>query len=149
VINGLAFLHQQYQKPLNEFRELDRYFTRQLSSLPANQVDSRETASLGKKLFKGKELKEERDAFLENQGRRDALVEARATVSAAYESAQKQMADLSLDVNQYLAQLQHIVESNEASTAGVDEFFEKSKDILKIHDKIMSIEPPKVQSVQP
>jgi uncharacterized protein YukE len=149
VINGLAFLHQQYQKPLNEFRELDRYFTRQLSSLPANQVDPRETASLGKKLFKGKELKEERDAFLENQGRRDALVEARATVSAAYESAQKQMADLSLDVNQYLAQLQHIVESNEASTAGVDEFFEKSKDILKIHDKIMSIEPPKVQSVQP
>jgi hypothetical protein len=52
-------------------------------------------------------------------------------------------------VNQDLAQLQHIVESNEASTAGVDEFFEKSKDILKIHDKIMSIEPPKVQSVQP
>ncbi len=63
MINGLAFLHQQYQKPLNEFRELDRYFTRQLSALPANQVDPRETASLGKKLFKGKELKEERDAF--------------------------------------------------------------------------------------
>jgi len=34
VINGLAFLHQQYGKPLNEFRELDRYFTRQLSALP-------------------------------------------------------------------------------------------------------------------
>jgi len=149
VVNGLAFLHQQYQKPLNEFRELDRYFTRQLSALPANQVDPRETASLGKKLFKGKELKEERDAFLENQGRRDALVEARGTVSAAYASAQRQMADISLDVNQYLAQLQHIVDSNKAAGAEIDEFFEKSKEILKIHDKIMSIEPPKTQTVQP
>lgn len=149
VVNGLAFLHQQYQKPLNEFRELDRYFTRQLSALPANQVDPRETASLGKKLFKGKELKEERDAFLENQGRRDALVEARGTVSAAYASAQRQMADISLDVNQYLAQLQHIVDSNKAAGAEIDEFFEKSKEILKIHDKIMSIEPPKAQTVQP
>ena len=74
---------------------------------------------------------------------------ARATVSAAYTSAQKQMADISLDVNQYLAQLQHLVESNEAAGAEVDEFFEKSKEILKIHDKIMSIEPPKVQNVQP
>lgn len=149
VVNGLAFLHQQYQKPLNEFRELDRYFTRQLSALPADQVDPRETASLGKKLFKGKELKEERDAFLENQGRRDALVEARGTVSAAYASAQRQMADISLDVNQYLAQLQHIVDSNKAAGAEIDEFFEKSKEILKIHDKIMSIEPPKAQTVQP
>lgn len=149
VVNGLAFLHQQYQKPLNEFRELDRYFTRQLSALPADQVDPRETASLGKKLFKGKELKEERDAFLENQGRRDALVEARGTVSAAYASAQKQMADISLDVNQCLAQLQHIVDSNKAAGAEVDDFFEKSKEILKIHDKIMSIEPPKAQTVQP
>lgn len=142
VINGLAFLHQQYQKPLNEFRELDRYFARQLSSLPDGQVDPRETASFGRKLFKGKELKEERDAYLENQGRRDALLKAQTTVAAAYASAQRQMADISLDVNQYLAQLQHVVESNKASAAEVDAFFEKSKQILKIHDKIMNIETP-------
>lgn len=149
VVNGLAFLHQQYQKPLNEFRELDRYFSRQLSAIPANQVDPKETASLGKKIFKSKELKEERDTFLANQGRRDALVEARSTVSSAYANAQKQMADISLDINQYLAQLQHIIESNEAAGAEVDHFFEKSKEILKIHDKIMSIEPSKVPNVQP
>ncbi|HQZ27514.1 MAG TPA: hypothetical protein PK648_05150, partial [Verrucomicrobiales bacterium] len=43
VINGLAFLHQQYSKPLNEFRELDRYFATQLSAIPANAVDPVET----------------------------------------------------------------------------------------------------------
>jgi uncharacterized protein YukE len=142
VINGLAFLHQQYGKPLNEFRELDRYFSRQIASLPANEVDPKETASPLKKIFKSKEFKEERDTFLENQGRRDALVEARSTVSAAYASAQKQMADISLDINQYLAQLQQVVDSNEAAGAEVDAFFEKSKEILKIHDRIMSIRFP-------
>lgn len=141
IINGLGFLHQQYGKPLNEFRELDRYFARQLSAIPADQPDPRETASLGKRLFKNKEFKEERDAFVENQGRRSALIEAKSTVARAYASAQAQMAKVSLDMNQYLAQLQKIVESNEASADEVNEFFEKSKEILKIHDKIMNIEP--------
>lgn len=149
VINGLAFLHQQYGKPLNEFRELDRYFARQLSALPADQIDPKETAPLGRRIFKNREFKEERDNFLENQGRRSALVEAKSTVARAYAGAQQQMAAISLDINQYLAQLQQIVDSNEASSAEVDEFFEKSKEILKIHDKIMSIEPPKTQTVQP
>jgi uncharacterized protein YukE len=149
VINGLAFLHQQYGKPLNEFRELDRYFSRQLANLPGDEVDPKDTASPLKKLFKNREFKEERDTFLENQGRRDALVEARETVSAAYASAQEQMADISLDLNQYLAQLQQIVDSNETAGAEVDAFFEKSKEILQIHDRIMSIEPPKTQTVQP
>ncbi len=149
VINGLAFLHQQYGKPLNEFRELDRYFSRQLAAIPAGQPDPRETAPLGRRLFKNKEFKEERDTFVANQGRRSALVEARNTVSTAYANAQRQMSKISLDINQYLAQLQHIVDSNEASATDVDEFFSKSKEILKIHDKIMNIEPPKVEAVRP
>ncbi len=149
VINGLAFLHQQYGKPLYEFRELDRYFARQLASLPADQPDPRDTASLGRKIFKNKEFKEERDAFIENQGRRSALVEAKSTVAAAYANAQRQMANISLDANRYLAQIQHIVDSNEASATEVEDFFKKSKEILKIHDKIMSIEPPKAETVRP
>jgi hypothetical protein len=149
VINGLAFLHQQYGKPLNEFRELDRYFARQLSVLPADAVDPLETTPLGKRLFKNKEFKEERAEYFEKQGRRSAIVEAKSAVANAYASAQRQMADISLDINQYLAQLQQVVDSNNASAAEVDAFFEKSREILKIHDKIMSIEPPKTPTVQP
>lgn len=149
VINGLAFLHQQYAKPLNEFRELDRYFSRQLSSLPANAVDPLEAAPLGKRLFKNKELKEERAEYFQKQGRRSAIVEAKTAVANAYASAQRQMADISLDLNKYLVQLQKIVDSNNASAAEVEEFFEKSKEILKIHDKIMNIEPPATPTIQP
>jgi hypothetical protein len=42
-----------------------------------------------------------------------------------------------------------VVDSNNASAAEVDEFFEKSKEILNIHDKIMSIEPPATPTIQP
>jgi hypothetical protein len=149
VINGLAFLHQQYGKPLNEFRELDRYFSNQLSALPADAVDPLETTPLGKRLFKNKEFKEERAEYFEKQGRRSAIVEAKSAVASSYASAQRQMADISLDINQYLAQLQQIVDSNNASAAEVDTFFATSKEILKIHDKIMSIEPPAAPTIQP
>lgn len=149
VVNGLAFLHQQYGKPLNEFRELDRYFAKQLSVLPADQPDPRENTPLARRLFKNKEFKEERDSYLENQGRRDALVEAKEQVAAAYVNAQQQMANLSLDANQYLSQLQQIVEAREASAEEIDEFFSKSKEILQIHDRIMSLDPPKAQPVKP
>ncbi|MEX2578688.1 MAG: hypothetical protein WD342_06495 [Verrucomicrobiales bacterium] len=149
VINGLAFLHEQYKKPLNEFRELDRYFTQQLSTIPADQVDPLETTPLGKRIFKNKEFKKERAQYFEDQGRRSALEEAKTRVSSAYASAQRQMAGVSLDINQYLAQLDQVVESNERSVANVDEFFEKSKEILKIHDKIMSIEPPQTPTIRP
>lgn len=149
VINGLAFLHQQYSKPLNEFRELDRYFATQLSAIPANAVDPVETTPLGKRIFKNKEFKEERANYFENQGRRSALVDAKAAVSKAYANAQRQMANISLDINQYLTQLQKIVDSNNTSAKEVDTFFEKSKEILKIHDKIMSIEPAATPTVRP
>jgi len=150
VVNGLAFLHQQYAKPLNEFRELDRFFAKQLSTLPANAVDPLETTPLGKRIFKNKEFKEERADYFENQGRRSALVEAQTVVATAYASAQRQMSGISLDVNQYLAQLEQVIASNEAGSAEVDTFFEKSKEILKIHDKIMNIEPVKAAPpVQP
>ncbi len=145
VINGLAFLHQQYSKPLNEFRELDRYFSRQLASLPADQPDPRETAPLGRRLFKNREFREERDSYVETQGRRSALVEAKSQVASAYASAQRQMSNISLDIDKYLNRIQEIVDSREASAAEIDEFFAKSKEILKIHDRIMNFEPPKAQ----
>ena len=149
VINGLAFLHEQYKKPLNEFRELDRYFAQQLASIPATDVDPKETTPLGKRIFKNREFKEEREQYFQNQGKRSALVEAKSRVSAAYSSAQRQMDSVSLDINTYLAQLDKIVESNQQSSDAVDDFFEKSKEILQIHDRVMSIEPPRTMTIQP
>ncbi|MEM7699116.1 MAG: hypothetical protein AAF236_12015 [Verrucomicrobiota bacterium] len=149
VINGLAFLHQQYQKPLTEFREVDRYLNQQLAQLPPPAADPKETTPLGRRLFKNREYQEERAAYFENQGRRSALVEARNRVNTAYASAQRQMKALQVDLNRYLSQLDEIVDSNEASAESVEEFFTTSREILKIHDRIMSIGPSGTPSVKP
>lgn len=149
VVNGLAFLHEQYKKPLAEFRELDRFFAQQLAAIPADQVDPIETTPLGKRIFKNKQFKEERNQYFEDQGRRSALVEAKGRVASAYASAQRQMASVSLDVNQYLLELENVIDSNQKSADDVAEFFEKSKEILKIHDRIMNIETPSGTTVRP
>lgn len=149
VINGLVFLHEEYKKPLNEFRELNRYFNQQLAQIPAGEADPIETTPLGKRIFQNKKFKEERNQYFENQGRLSALTEAQSRVAGAYTNAQRQMAGVSLDINQYLAQLESVVDSNERSAEDVAAFFEKSKEILKIHDKIMKFEPPKPETIQP
>ncbi len=186
VVNGLAFLHEQYKKPMAEFKELDRYFQKQLDSIPRSSSaggsaraavgpsaaaasvsggDPIENAGLFKRIFNARKLREERDEYLEErgraegmaqgrvvgerEGRRDALAEAQTRVREAYSRAQAQMEALSLDKNKFLAQLEQLVASNEESVADVEDFFTKSKEILKIHDQIMNIEASDVPDIKP
>ncbi len=149
VVNGLVFLHEQYKKPLNEFRELNRYFNQQLALLPNESEDPKETNPLAFRIFQNRKFKEEREEFLQSQGKRSALTDAMEAVDQAYSSAQRQMSTVSLDINKYLSELESVVESNETSAESVSQFFAKSKEILKIHDKIMNIEPPKTETVRP
>lgn len=150
VVMGIASLHEQYKKPLSEFRELNRYFNEQLAKIPADAVDPMETAPLGKRIFKAKELKEERDQFLSDQGRRSALVEAQDQVGKAYARAQYQMSNLSLDTSRYLKELETITGDQQKSAADIAKFFDETKDVLKIHEEIMKFEPtPPVDPANP
>ncbi|MDF1814159.1 MAG: hypothetical protein P1V20_18280 [Verrucomicrobiales bacterium] len=181
VVNGLSFLHEQYKKPIAEFRELDRYFQKQLDAIPtnssgeiiratsstaiANRPDPAETTNVIKRILNNRQYKAEREAYLEEKGRaigvvegrvtgrqegkREALTQAQRVVQQAYSRAQAQMNALALDKNKFLAQLDQIVASNNQSDAEVEAFFEKSKEILKIHDQIMNIEPTKLDSIRP
>ena len=138
VINGLDFLHQQYSKPIHEFRELERFLSEQLATPAA--IPPRERTGLFRRIF-SKDYKREQEAFFKEAGQREAFERARFKVSEAYNKAQSEMKALSLDSGEYLDQLAQVVQSNKASAEMVDEFFDKSKEILKIHDRIMSIEP--------
>lgn len=187
VVNGLSFLHEQYKKPISEFRELDQYFQKQLDAIPrgsaiassrptsstasvaVSRPDPSQTTSVLKKIFQNKKYKQDRDAYLQEKGRaagisqgiaqgryygrqegkREALTQARQVVQQAYARAQKQMGELQIDKDQYLAQLNELVASNQQSAEDVEDFFEKSKEILKIHDTIMNVEPTKVDNIQP
>lgn len=149
VINGLLVLHEQYKKPLNEFRDLSRYFGQQLAALPEDARDPKDSAPLGKRIFNNRQFKEERQQFFESQGRRTALVEAQEVYTKAYSNAQYQMSSISLNINEYLNDLDTVIESNKANAEDVAAFFAKSREILQIHDKIMNIEPPAVEEVRP
>ncbi len=138
IVSGLVVLHRQYQKPIHEFRELEAFLSDQLQL----QGEVRPSSKLAffKRIF-NKDYREAEEAFIRDQGRREAFERARVKVVEAYNRAQAEMEKISIDAGKYLDQLDAIVGSNKAASAEVNEFFEKSKEILKIHDKIMSIEP--------
>ena len=140
IVSGLVVLHQQYQKPIHEFRELEAFLSEQLQLQGAVPPDRK--LSFFKRIF-SKDYRLAEEAFIRDQGRREAFERARVKVVEAYDRAQAEMDKVSLDAGQYLDQLDKILVSNKAASAEVAEFFEKSKEILKIHDKIMSIEPEK------
>ncbi|MCB1077418.1 MAG: hypothetical protein KDM64_06275 [Verrucomicrobiae bacterium] len=147
VATGLEFLKQQYSKPIQEFRELERYLAEQLAA-PA-MVAPKERYGLLKRIFSD-DYKREREEFFKEQGQREAFDRARTKVQQAYSNAQAQIKSISLDADKMLDQIDALAKSNETSAAGIQEFFDKSKEILKIHDKIMNIEPEKeLQGVRP
>ncbi|MGY8641322.1 MAG: hypothetical protein ACKVJU_09545 [Verrucomicrobiales bacterium] len=148
VVAGISFLHQQYEKPIHEFRELERFLAEQLA-VPAS-IPPKERYGLMKQMFKNKEFKAEQASFYREEGQRAAFDKARTKVSEAYSRAQSQMKALKLDSNKFLNDLDKIVASNNASVDEVNDFFAKSKEILKIHDKIMNLEPESgLKSVRP
>lgn len=147
IVSGLVVLHQQYRKPIHEFRELEAFLSEQLQlegAVPPNRK-----LSFFKRIF-NKDYREAEESFIRDQGRREAFETARTKVVEAYSRAQAEMDKVSLDAGQYLDQLDQIVGSNKAASAEMAEFFEKSKEILKIHDRIMSIEPETdIKAVKP
>jgi hypothetical protein len=147
VVNGLSFLKQQYSKPIQEFRELEGFLSQQLAA--PTMVPPRERYGLLKRLFSD-DYKRDREAFFKEQGQREAFDRARTKVTQAYANAQAQMKSLSMDTDEFLDKLDAIADGNEASVEDVDEFFAKSREILKVHDRIMNIEPEKeLQGVRP
>ncbi len=148
VVTGLTFLHQQYEKPIHEFRELERFLADQLA-VPAS-VPPKERYGLMKRMFKNKEFKAEQASFYREEGQREAFARARNKVSDAYARAQSQMKALQMDSHKFLNELDTIVASNNASVEEVNDFFAKSKEILKIHDRIMNLEPESgLQPIKP
>ncbi len=184
VANGLALLKEKYKKPMAEFRELDQYFKRQLSTLSTSSSptsyavatpvrtggeDPRETAGLFKKIFQNKKFQAERDAYLEEKGKergiaqgvaegraqgievgkREALTQAQQVVRNAYARAQRQMGELSIDMDRYVVQLERLSQQEGANAAEIEAFFETSKQILQIHTEVMGTEPTRVEAVRP
>ena len=136
--NGLTFLHKQYEKPIEEFRELEKFLTDQLNV--ASVVPPTQRGAFFKRML-SKNYREHEQEYFRDQGKRAAFERSRTKVTEAYARAQAQMKQLSVQGSEYLQQLQAVVDSNDAQSSDIDAFFDQSKEILQIHDRIMSLEP--------
>lgn len=143
---GLTFLHKQYEKPIEEFRELEKFLADQLNV--AAVVPPTQRGKFFKRMF-SQDYREHEQEYFRDQGKRDAFERSRAKVNQAYGRAQAQMKQLSVQSSEYLDQLQAIVDSNNANAADIESFFDQSREILQIHDRIMNLEPDQPMQIQP
>ncbi len=137
VANGLSYLQQQYEKPIHEFRELEAYLSKQLE---AQAVEPEMRGKFLRRMF-STEWKEQMQEYYRDQGRIEAVDGARKQVASAYGRAQKQMASLKKGTDDYLAGLNKLIDEQGANTEALDSFFEVSQEILKIHQRVMAIQP--------
>jgi hypothetical protein len=150
LAGGLAYLNKQYEKPIDEFKELDAYVTRQLQLPPTTSPE--EKGKLLKRLFNPayrEQQKAQLAEFHADQGRREALTGMQTKVVQSYGEAQRQMAAIKVDQEKYLSSLDALVNSKTADVAAMDSFFQVSAKILDIHRKMMAIEPPTPEAPQP
>ncbi len=143
---GLTFLHKQYEKPIEEFRELEKFLADQLNV--AAVVPPAERGKFFKRMF-SQDYREHEQEYFRDQGKRDAFERSRTKVTEAYGRAQAQMKQLSVQSTEYLDQLQAIVDSNNNNAADIEDFFDQSREILQIHDRIMNLEPDLPAQIQP
>ena len=148
MASGLAYLTQQYQKPLDEFKELDAYVTSQLQLPPTTTPE--EKGRIFRRLFSPAYREQQKNQLAElqqDQGRRDALTAMQTKVVESYNRAQQQMAAVDVDQKKYLASLEAIISGKQADAKAMESFFEVSGKILEIHKRMMTIEPPAPDTV--
>lgn len=146
VASGLAYLNKQYEKPLDEFKELDSYVSTQLQ-LPSS-TSPEEKGKLFRRLFSPayrEQQKTQLAEFHEDQGRREALTTMQTKVIESYGRAQSEMASIGVDQKRYLDSLEVIVSGKQGDMKSMESFFDVSSKILDIHRKMMAIEPPAIE----
>jgi len=148
MASGLAYLHQQYERPIHEFRELDSFLANQLQ---AQTVPPDQRGKFFKNLF-SKDYREQMSQYYQDVGRRDAIETTREQVSMAYQRAQQEMSTIRVNTQQYLASLDSIIGQKKQTSAALDSFFTTSQEILKIHQRVMNVDlgaPPVVSTSEP
>ncbi len=143
VAGGLSYLSQQYEKPIEEFKELSGYLSRQLE-LPANATPE-EKGRLLRRLFSREFRDEQRNQlaeFHQDQGRRDALVAMQTKVEQSYGKAQAEMAGLRADQQNFVAGLESIITGKADAADSMDSFFQVSSRIIDVHQRMLNLEAP-------
>ena len=146
---GLAYLQKQYQKPFQQFSELEKY----LSAKAGANVETPDMRhAFWKRLFNS-EFREQEREFYRTEGERRGFQDASERFSSVYKNAQKQMASVDLDFEKSILKLNDLIAEKQQAPPDLSEFFNQARKALNTHQKLLEFEPdatkPPVEAPKP
>lgn len=140
IATGLGYLQKQYQKPFEEFRELESFLSKKTAG-----TQEKPSSSFGffKRIF-DKDFREAERAYERNEGARQAFTEARTRFDVVYGSAQRQMAAVNINAEAYTKKLYALIdEKQDANREDLSRFFDQARQALKTHQEVLDFQPDK------
>jgi hypothetical protein len=140
ITTGLGYLQKQYQKPLQEFSELEAYFERQ-ASRPATATEPKKAFGFFRRTF-SKSFRENEKQFYREEGERQAFEKAQQEFSRVYTSAQQSMQAVNLNADEQVKKLYSLIEEKDAANqSDLTDFFNKARQALRTHQNVLQFEP--------
>jgi hypothetical protein len=140
ITAGLAHLQKQYQRPLQEFTELEAYFERRLGTAPAAQRPKTSMAFF-RRAF-SRDFREAEKQFYREEGQREAFESAQQEFSRVYASAGQAMRAVNLNADEQLKKLYALIdEKDSANQQDLSDFFIKARQALRTHQEVLQFEP--------
>jgi hypothetical protein len=136
ITTGLGYLKKQYQKPMQEFKELQDYFEAQ-----AAKVTAKPKGNFFKRLF-SKEFREAEKEYERSEGARQAFEQAQGVFTQVYSKAQKAMGNVSLDADAQIKKLQdYLDEKKQQNPEDLSALFSQARKALRTHQEVLDFEP--------
>lgn len=138
IATGLGYLQKQYQKPFEEFRELESFLSKKTAG---SQEKPASSFGFFKRIF-NKDFREAERAYERNEGARQAFAEARTRFDVVYGSAQRQMAAVNINAESYTKKLYALIdEKQETNREDLSRFFDQARQALKTHQEVLDFQP--------
>jgi hypothetical protein len=141
IATGISFLQKEYQKPFQEFRQLEDFLSKQAAA-SASKPES--NFGFFKRMF-NKEFREAEKEYYRSEGARQAFTEAQGKFSTVYSSAQKKMASVGINGDEYVKKLYSLIDDkNQANAEDLSKFFQQARQALRTHQDVLDFQPDRV-----
>jgi len=141
IATGINFLQKEYQKPFQEFHQLEDFLSKQAAT---SKVKPESSFGLFKRMF-NKEFREAEKEYYRSEGARQAYTQAQSKFSTVYSEAQRKMAAVGLNGDQYVKKLYALIDDkNQANAEDLTKFFDQARQALRTHQDVLDFQPDKV-----
>ncbi len=141
IATGISFLQKEYQKPFQQFTQLQDYLARQ-----AAVTKEKPEARFGffKRLF-SKEFREAQKDYERSEAARQAFADAQSKFASIYAAAQAQMSAVQKIGEEQVRKLYALIDDkNQDNQKDLSTFFDQARKALKTHQSVLDFTPDKL-----